>query len=160
MREQWGLHCTSQWEWKTPLSEPVYCVAVPFKMTEQVGQQICIKFCIRFEHSSTETIRMIQEAFRDDAMSAAHIKVWHSICWKWSTFWKACNKQNTWECWMCTAAINKDQKLTVWELEASLGIPKPTVSDVLTRILAETFCGKISSAASATREGGTLCCSC
>ena len=59
----------------------MYCVAVPFKMTEQVGQQICIKFCIRFEHSSTETIRMIQEAFRDDAMSAAHIKVWHK-CFK------------------------------------------------------------------------------
>ena len=63
------------------LAGAVYCVAVPFKMTEQVGQQICIKFCIRFEHSSTETIRMIQEAFRDDAMSAAQIKVWHK-CFK------------------------------------------------------------------------------
>ena len=31
-------------------------------MTEQVEQQLCIKFCIRFEHSSMETIRMIQKA--------------------------------------------------------------------------------------------------
>ena len=45
-----------------PLSEHVYCVAVTFKMTEQVEQQICIKLCIKLEHSSTETIQMIQKA--------------------------------------------------------------------------------------------------
>ena len=45
-----------------PLSEHVYCVAVTFKMTEWVEQQICIKFCVKLEHSSTETIRMIQKA--------------------------------------------------------------------------------------------------
>ena len=31
-------------------------------MTEQVEQQICIKFCIKLGHSSTETIWMIQKA--------------------------------------------------------------------------------------------------
>ena len=30
-------------------------------MTEQVERQICIKFCIKLEHSSIETIRMIQK---------------------------------------------------------------------------------------------------
>ena len=45
-----------------PLSEHVYCVAVAFKMTEQVEQRICIKFCIKLEHSSAETIWMIQKA--------------------------------------------------------------------------------------------------
>ena len=44
------------------LSEYVYCVAVTFKMTEQVEQQICIKFCAKLEHSSKETIQMIQKA--------------------------------------------------------------------------------------------------
>ena len=44
------------------LSEHVYCVAVTFKMTERVGQRICIRFCVKFEHSSMETIRMIQKA--------------------------------------------------------------------------------------------------
>ena len=33
------------------------CVAVTFKMTERVEQRICIKFCIKLEHSSIETIR-------------------------------------------------------------------------------------------------------
>ena len=32
------------------------------KMTERVEQQICIIFCIKFERSSPETIRMTQKA--------------------------------------------------------------------------------------------------
>ena len=63
------------------LSEHVYRVALTFRMTESVEQQICIKFCIKLEHSSTETIWMIQKAFWDDAMSAAQIKMWHK-CFK------------------------------------------------------------------------------
>ena len=45
-----------------PLSEHVYCVAVAFKMTELVEQQTYIKFCITLEHSSAESIQMIQKA--------------------------------------------------------------------------------------------------
>ena len=44
------------------LSEHVYCVVITFKMTEQVEQQVCNKFCVKLEHSSTETIQMIQKA--------------------------------------------------------------------------------------------------
>ena len=44
------------------LSEDLYCVAIVFKMTEQIEQQICIKFCVELEHSSVETIQMIQKA--------------------------------------------------------------------------------------------------
>ena len=44
------------------LSEHEYCVAIAFKMIEPVEQQICIKFCIKLEHSSAETIWMIQKA--------------------------------------------------------------------------------------------------
>ena len=43
-----------------PLSEHLYCVAIAFKMTEQLEQQICIKFCVKLELSSMETIGMIQ----------------------------------------------------------------------------------------------------
>ena len=31
-------------------------------MTERVEQRICIQFCVKLEHSSTETIGMIQKA--------------------------------------------------------------------------------------------------
>ena len=45
-----------------PFSERVYCVAITFKMTERVEQRICIEFCVKLEHSSTETIQMIQKS--------------------------------------------------------------------------------------------------
>ena len=43
------------------MSEHVYCVAIVFKMAEQVEQQICVKFWMKVEYSSTETIQMIQK---------------------------------------------------------------------------------------------------
>ena len=62
MHEQWRRYCTSQWGWCTPLSEHVSCVAFTFKTIEWVEQWIHIKFCIKVEHSSAETIHMIQKA--------------------------------------------------------------------------------------------------
>ena len=44
------------------LSEHMYYMVSTLSMTEQVEQQICIKFCIKLEHSFAETIRMIQKA--------------------------------------------------------------------------------------------------
>ena len=46
VREQWWLHCTSQWGWQTPLNEHVHCVAVTFKMTEWVKQRSFVKFVL------------------------------------------------------------------------------------------------------------------
>ena len=43
------------------LSEHMYCVAMALKMTEQVQQLISFKFCVKLEHSSAETIWMIQK---------------------------------------------------------------------------------------------------
>ena len=43
-------------------SEHLYCVSIAFKTTEQIQQQICIKFCVKLEHSSMETVPMIQKA--------------------------------------------------------------------------------------------------
>ena len=62
MCEQWWLHCSSQWGQQTLLSKQMYCVAVTFKMTEWVEQQICIRFCIKLGHSSSETVWMTQKA--------------------------------------------------------------------------------------------------
>ena len=49
-----------------PLSEHGYCLAVTFKVTEQIEILICIKFCVKLEHSSMETIQIIQKATAGD----------------------------------------------------------------------------------------------
>ena len=78
-----------------------------------------------------ETIQMIQKGFRDDAMSAVQIKVWHkhfkdgqdSV--ESDPHSRRSATSRTPENVECVgAATNKDQRLTVWELEADLGIPK------------------------------------
>ena len=55
-------HCPSQWGWQMPLSQHVYCVTITFKLTEPAEQWLCIRFCIKLERSSMETIGMIQKA--------------------------------------------------------------------------------------------------
>ena len=52
------------------------CVAITFRMTERGELQTCIQFCVRVERSSMGTARGTQEAFGDDALSAAQIQVW------------------------------------------------------------------------------------
>ena len=47
---------------RLPSTEHVYCVAITFKMTGQVEQQICITFGIKLEHSSMETTQLSQKA--------------------------------------------------------------------------------------------------
>ena len=61
VNEQWRLHCNIQVgavdtvEWA--------CVLCGHRIqNDWVEQQICIKFCDKLEHSSTETVRMIQKA--------------------------------------------------------------------------------------------------
>ena len=43
------------------VSEHVYSVAIVFEMTERVEQRICVKFWVKLEHSSMETIQVIQK---------------------------------------------------------------------------------------------------
>ena len=43
------------------MSEHVYCVAVKFKMTQQVEQRTCIKFCIKFKHCLKETTQLAMD---------------------------------------------------------------------------------------------------
>ena len=80
---------------------------------------------------------MIQKAFGDDAVGAVQIRVWHK-CFndgRESVESDPCSgrpatsttPEKVERAWI---AINKDQQLTVRELEADLGIPK-TVSQIL-----------------------------
>ena len=111
-------------------------------MTERVEQRVCIKFCVKLEHSSAETIRIIQKVFGDDAMSAAQIKVWHKrfkdgreSVESDPRSGRPATSRTPENVERVRAAISKGRRLTVRELEADLGIPKTTVSQILTQDL-------------------------
>jgi len=46
-------------------------------MTERLKQRYCIKFCQKLGDTEVETIRKIQQAFRDNAMSITRIE-WYN----------------------------------------------------------------------------------
>ena len=149
------------------LNERVYCVVVTFKVTEQVEQWIGIKFCVKLEHSSAETMQVIERAFGYNAMSAAQISVaralqrWLRTCWKWSTFRKTCNKQNPWACWTCRGCNQRRSVTDRARTRCWCGDSKHyCVRNLDAGSWRETGCGKIHSVTSATRAEGTSCCSC
>ena len=109
-----------------------------FKMTEWVEQWICIIFCVKLEHSSAETIQWFRKLLRMMQWNPVQIKVWHK---HYKDGWESVESdphsekpgiirtpENVERVW---AAIDKFQLMTVWELEADLGIPKTTMSEIL-----------------------------
>ena len=69
------------------------------------------------------------------------------------TFWKACNKQNTWECWMCTGCYQQRLATDSVRTRSWSGDSKNyCVWDFDSGSWYEMCCDKIHSAASATRE--------
>jgi hypothetical protein len=46
-------------------------------MKEFKEQRICIKFCFNLKKTAAETHRMLQEAFRDNAMSQSKTFLWY-----------------------------------------------------------------------------------
>jgi len=47
-------------------------------MTERLKQRYCINFCQKLDDTQVKTIRKIQQAFGDDAMSITRIKEWYN----------------------------------------------------------------------------------
>ena len=45
-------------------------------MTERIEQRYCIKFCQKLGDTQVETIRKIQQAFENEALSPTQIKQW------------------------------------------------------------------------------------
>ena len=138
-------------------------------MTERIDQWICIKFCIKLEHSSVETIWMIQKAFGGDTINAVQIKVWHKY---FKDGWESVKSdphsgrpatsrtpENVERLW---AAVNKEY--TEWwltelrELEADLGIPKTTASKFWHKILVWNALWQNSYCSFCSQSTGTLCC--
>jgi hypothetical protein len=105
----------------------VCCVTVAITMTERVDQRICVKFCFKHGYSSAETTRMIKKAFGDDSMSEAQIKLWYRR-FKDGREPVESNRRSRRPSTSRTcenaerihAAINKNRRLTVRELEDDL----------------------------------------
>jgi len=51
-------------------------VSAIIEMADVKEQRICIKFCLKLKKTAVETLRMLKEAFGDQALSQARTFVW------------------------------------------------------------------------------------
>ena len=145
-----------------PLSDHGHCVITAFKVTEQVEQWICIKFYVKLEHSFVESIQMVQKAFRDDAICAAQIKMWHK---RFEDGWESVESgpRSGRPATSRTPENVESTKVTNWqtgrELEADVGILTTSVSEILTQdLVVERVVAK--SISQLLLPEWSLCCGC
>ncbi|GFT88999.1 protein GVQW3 [Trichonephila clavipes] len=119
-------------------------------MAERTEQQICIIFCFNLGKSCTETIEMLQKAFKDECMGKTQIKEWYGRfkngrtsvdsdprSGRPSTGTSSHNVERV------RVAVEQDRRFTVRELEDEIRIPKSTVWRILTENLGMTrVCAK------------------
>ena len=107
-----------------------------------VEQWICIRFCIKLDHSSTETIWMIQKTFGDNAMSTVQIKAWHKQFEDGQESVESDprsqvfrNKPNTWERWTCTGcnqqgSVTDSARTRTWTADVKTTLSKILMQDL------------------------------
>jgi hypothetical protein len=47
-------------------------------MDGKIEQSVCVKFCVKFGKSTTETVEMLSEAFGEHSLSRTSVFIWHS----------------------------------------------------------------------------------
>ena len=53
-------------------------VFVNFSMADLKEQHVCIRFCFLLGKTAAETVTMLQEAFKEEALSQARVYEWFS----------------------------------------------------------------------------------
>jgi len=109
------------------------------KMTDRLEQWYCIKFCQKLGDTQVETIRKIQQAFGDDAMSITRIKEWYNCFKDGSTSVDteprhsrpstSRNDNIIKEVW---TLVMQDRRITVRELADEVGVSIGSVHTILT----------------------------
>ena len=108
-------------------------------MTEKQDQRICIKFCFQLGKTSSGTIQMMQMAFGNECMSKTGIKEWYNRFKRGRTSVDSDSRSGRPSTTKTLdniervrLAIEQDRRMTVWELEEDLGIPKSIIWEILT----------------------------
>jgi histone-lysine N-methyltransferase SETMAR len=123
--------------------ESAYDARVSFlfsaKMTEQLKQRYCVKFCQKLGDSQEETIWKVQRVFGDDAMGITQIKEWYNRFKDGRTSVESDARSG----WLSTSRndelidqvrtlVMQDHRVTVRELAEEVAISSGSVHSILT----------------------------
>ncbi|XP_077496550.1 histone-lysine N-methyltransferase SETMAR-like [Amblyomma americanum] len=112
-------------------------------MAERLEQHYCIKFCDKLSDSQVETIRKIQTAFGDDAMSSTHIKQWYNRFKDGRTSVESEPRsgrpstcRNDQVIAEVNAVVTRDRRVTIREIVDQVGIGTFSARSIITKDLA------------------------
>ena len=129
MHEQWQLYCTSR-GWAVVTIEWACIVSVCHIQNAWASRVINLhqNFMLSLNIALWKVFGWLKgfqgqcKEWRANESVAQAYQRWSRICWKWSTFWKAWNKQAPENAEGVWAAINKDQRLAVRPIFAHAGL--------------------------------------
>jgi len=111
-------------------------------MGQRKEQRVCIKFCANLGKSATETLTMIQQAFRDQSLSRAQVFQWHA--WFKTGRTSVDDDKHTGRTSSCTTPetvariqelVRQDRHWTIHNIAEEVGIGYGTGQQVLTEEL-------------------------
>ena len=111
-------------------------------MTERIEQRYCIKFCQKLGDTQVETIRKIQQAFGNEALSPTRIKQWFKRFKDGRASVESdprlrrpstSRKEEVMD--QVREKVLEDRHLTVQEIVAEVGISTSSVHSILTKDL-------------------------
>ena len=108
-------------------------------MTERIEQRYCIKFCQKLGDTQVETIRKIQQAFGNEALSPTQIKQWfkrfkdgHASVESDPRSGRPSTSRKEEVMDQVREKVLEDRRLTVQEIVAEVGISIGSVHSILT----------------------------
>ncbi|XP_049519121.1 protein GVQW3-like [Dermacentor silvarum] len=112
-------------------------------MTERLERRYCIKFCQKLDSSQVETIRKIQTAFGDDAMSSTQIKERYNrfedgrkSVEREPRFFPPSTCRNDQVIAEVSAVVMRDRRVTIREIAEEMGISTFSAYSIMTEDLA------------------------
>jgi len=113
-----------------------------FTVDQRNEQRLCIKFCANLGKSATETLKMIQQGFRDQSLSRTQVFQWHA--WFKTGCTSGDNNEHTGRPTSCTTPetvariqelIHQDRRQTICDIAEEVEVGYGTCQRFLTEEL-------------------------
>ena len=108
-------------------------------MADNKEQRVCVKFCFLLGKSAAETVLMLQEAFKEEALSKTQVYEWYSrfkggemSCEDQPRFGRPSTSRNDENLEQVRNAINADRRRTIDEILEITGLSWSSCQRILT----------------------------
>jgi len=139
---RWTSTCNNSIGRTVSFREGSFCDPVEIVMCDLKEQRTCLKFCFLLGKTPTESLEMLQEAFKEQTLSCARVFEWFSRFKKGDLSiedqprsGRPSSSQNNENIAKIREKLNKDHRYTIDELSEVTGVSWSSVQRILTQDL-------------------------